>query len=134
MDDQEWESLCDGCGKCCLIKLEDEDSGEIIHTNLACKLLDLKTCQCSNYPERIKFVPDCIKMTQDNIHQYSWLPKSCAYRRLEAGKSLPDWHPLISHNPMSVIHAGISAVGKIVSEADVEEEDVVDYIVEWPKS
>lgn len=133
MTDDEWESLCDGCGKCCLIKLEDEDTGEIIFTNLACKLLDLKTCQCSDYANRAKFVPDCIKMTQQDINQYGWLPPSCAYRLLDEGKRLPDWHPLISGDPMSVVRAGISAIGRIKSEEGVDDEDAVNYIVQWPK-
>uniref|UniRef100_A0A2A4Z8R9 UPF0260 protein COB13_01910 n=1 Tax=OCS116 cluster bacterium TaxID=2030921 RepID=A0A2A4Z8R9_9PROT len=133
LNDQEWESLCDGCGKCCLIKLEDEDTGEIIFTNMACKLLDVKTCQCSDYPNRAKFVPDCIKMTQQNISQYNWLPKSCAYRLLDEGKRLPDWHPLISGDPQTVLRAGISAVGRIVSEEGIADEDAVNYIVQWPK-
>ncbi|MBL1419148.1 MAG: YcgN family cysteine cluster protein [Alphaproteobacteria bacterium] len=133
LNDQEWESLCDGCGKCCLIKLEDEDTGEIIFTNMACKLLDVKTCQCSDYPNRAKFVPDCIKMTHKNISQYNWLPKSCAYRLLDEGKKLPDWHPLISGDPKTVLRAGISAVGRIVSEEGIDDEDAVNYIVQWPK-
>ena len=133
LNDQEWESLCDGCGKCCLIKLEDEDTGEIIFTNMACKLLDVKTCQCSDYPNRAKFVPDCTKMTQQNISQYNWLPKSCAYRLLDEGKRLPDWHPLISGDPQTVLRAGISAVGRIVSEEGIADEDAVNYIVQWPK-
>ena len=133
MNDQEWESLCDGCGKCCLIKLEDEDTGEIIFTNMACKLLDVKTCQCSDYVNRAKFVPDCIKMKQQNISQYNWLPKSCAYRLLDEGKRLPDWHPLISGDPQTVLRAGISAVGRIVSEEGIDDEDAVNYIVQWPK-
>ncbi len=133
MSEYEWESLCDGCGKCCLIKLEDEDTGEVVFTNLACKLLDIRTCRCKNYKQRIKFVPDCVKMTQKNLGQYSWLPKSCAYRVLSEGKELAEWHPLISGNFNSVVEAGISAVGRIVTEEGVDEEDVVDYIVEWPK-
>ncbi|MGL1922053.1 MAG: YcgN family cysteine cluster protein [Hyphomicrobiales bacterium] len=133
MNDPEWESLCDGCGKCCLIKLEDEDTGEIIFTNMACKLLDLKTCQCSDYANRANFVPDCIKMKQDDIRNYGWLPKSCAYRILDEGRRLPDWHPLISGDPKSVLRAGISAVGRIVSEEGIDDEDAVDYIVQWPK-
>ncbi len=133
LNDREWESLCDGCGKCCLIKLEDEDTGEIIFTNMACKLLDLKTCQCSDYANRAKFVPDCIKMKQENISQYNWLPNSCAYRLLDEGKRLPDWHPLITGDPKTVLRAGISAVGRIVSEEGIEDEDAVNYIVQWPK-
>ncbi|NRA85868.1 MAG: YcgN family cysteine cluster protein [Rhizobiales bacterium] len=133
MTEPEWESLCDGCGKCCLIKLEDEDTGEVIFTNLSCKLLNVKTCQCNDYTNRAKFVPDCIKMTQKDIKQYAWLPQSCAYRLLDEGKKLPDWHPLISGDPKTVVEAGISAIGKIETEEGVEEEDVVDYIVQWPK-
>lgn len=131
MNEREWESLCDGCGKCCLIKLEDEDTGEIFHTNMACKLLDLKTCQCGDYANRVKFVPDCIKMTRETISKYKWLPKSCAYRLLDEGKRLPDWHPLITGDPDSVKQAGISAMGRIVSEESVELEDAVKHVVQW---
>lgn len=133
MNDAEWESLCDGCGKCCLIKLEDEDSGEIVFTNMACKLLDLNSCQCSDYANRVKYVPDCIKVTQQNISQYEWLPKSCAYRRLDEGKKLPNWHPLITGDSLSVKRSGFSAIGRIISEVGIEDVDAVNYIVYWPR-
>ncbi|MCJ8323075.1 MAG: YcgN family cysteine cluster protein [Rhizobiales bacterium] len=132
LNDEQWESLCDGCGKCCLIKLEDEDSGEVVFTNMACKLLDVKTCKCSDYTNRAKFVPDCIKMTHENIGQYGWLPKTCAYRLIDEGKPLPDWHPLITGDPKTVVRAGASAMGRIVSEVGIDDEQAVNYIVRWP--
>ncbi len=127
----EWESLCDGCGKCCLNKLEDETTGEILYTNAACRLLDLDTCRCSSYEDRQRFVPDCRRLTPQNVATIPWLPQSCAYRRLAEGKDLERWHPLVSGSTDTVIEAGISVFGRIVSERDVE--DMEDYIVDWPK-
>lgn len=124
----EWESLCDGCGLCCLIRFEDEDSGEIIPTRVSCKLFDADLCRCSNYAERRKYVPDCIKLTPDNIDDLMWMPKSCAYRRLHEGKSLPDWHPLITGDPDSVHKAGISVKGQVINESSLENpDDAIDF-------
>lgn len=131
MSGQEWESLCDGCGKCCLNKLENEDTGEILYTNAACRLLDLDTCRCTSYEDRQRFVPDCRRLTPQNVGAIPWLPMSCAYRRLAEGKDLEWWHPLISGTTDTVIEAGISVFGRIVSERDVE--DMEDYVVDWPK-
>lgn len=131
MTTPEWESLCDGCGKCCLNKLEDEATGEILFTNASCRLLDLDTCRCTSYEDRQRFVPDCRRLTPQNVGSIPWLPRSCAYRRLAEGKDLEWWHPLVSGTTDTVIEAGISVFGRIVSERDVE--DMEDYIVDWPR-
>lgn len=131
MTEQEWESLCDGCGKCCLNKLEDWDTGEIHFTNIACTLFDDKTCRCSDYADRFATVPDCIKLKPDEIGNYPWLPKTCAYRRLHEGKDLLPWHPLISGNPNSVHKAGISVKGKTIPEDGMTPEDYEDHLVDW---
>lgn len=133
MSPAEWEALCDGCGKCCLNKLEDEDSGEVALTRVACRLLDDATCRCTHYENRHTFVPDCIVLKPDNLdtHAY-WMPKTCAYRLLWQGKSLPEWHPLISGSPDSVHAAGISVQGNTVSEFDTPFEEWEDHIIEEP--
>jgi uncharacterized protein len=128
MSREEWESLCDGCGRCCLVRFEDEETGEIIPTRIACRLLDTQTCACSNYPRRKRYVPDCIKLTAGKIKDLTWMPRSCAYRRLHEGRGLASWHPLVSGDPDSVHHAGVSVRGQVVSEtalADVE--DAIDF-------
>ncbi|MFD2740178.1 YcgN family cysteine cluster protein [Sulfitobacter aestuarii] len=133
MNPDEWEALCDGCGKCCLNKLEDEDSGEVALTRVACRLLDDATCRCAHYENRHKFVPDCIVLRPDNLdtHAY-WMPQTCAYRLLWEGKPLYDWHPLISGSPETVHEAGISVQGGTVSEFDTPFEEWEDYIIEEP--
>lgn len=113
----EWEALCDGCGQCCLHKAEDEDSGEIYPTNVACKLLDLKSCRCSDYAHRKAQVPDCVRLTPRLAATLTWLPETCAYRLRAEDRSLPDWHHLISGDPESVHRAGISVRGKAIPEA-----------------
>jgi uncharacterized cysteine cluster protein YcgN (CxxCxxCC family) len=126
---REWESLCDGCGLCCLIRFEDEETGEIIPTRVACKLFDDDACRCSNYAERKTHVPDCIKLTPHNIEDLQWMPLSCAYRRLYEGKPLPLWHPLITGDPQSVHRAGVSVRGQTVSETTLDDpEDALDYV------
>lgn len=115
---EEWEALCDGCGRCCLHKLEDEDTGEIVHTNVACKLLDTATARCKDYRHRKAFVPDCLRLTMRNVHEVNWLPVTCAYKLRAEGKPLEPWHPLLSGDPQSVHRAGISAAGKVISEND----------------
>ena len=128
MNVREWESLCDGCGLCCLIRFEDEDTGEIIPTRVSCKLLDVDACRCKDYANRKSFVPDCIKLTPDAIAGMQWLPRSCAYRRLHEGKPLPVWHPLITGDRESVHQAGVSVRGQVVSETTLEEpEDALDF-------
>jgi uncharacterized cysteine cluster protein YcgN (CxxCxxCC family) len=114
----EWESLCDGCGKCCLHKVEDEDSGEVYPTNVACKLLDRETGRCSNYRGRRAFVPDCIRLTADKVDRLAWLPSTCAYRLRAANKPLPDWHYLISGDREAVHRAGMSVRGWTIGEQD----------------
>ena len=121
MSDEEWESLCDGCALCCMLKVEDEDTGEVFYSDVACKLLDLETCRCTNYAQRAKLVADCMVLTVDNSEPYEWLPDSCAYRRLWNGKELPAWHPLITGDPDSVHAAGISMKGRAISENDADE-------------
>src|SRR3984885_9223353 len=128
MTAREWESLCDGCGLCCLIRLEDEDTGEITPTRVACSLFNDQTCRCSNYAERSLYVPDCIKLTPHNIASLPWMPPSCAYRRLHEGKPLPAWHPLITGDPESVHLAGVSVRGQTISETALEHpDDALDF-------
>ncbi|GDX85103.1 UPF0260 protein [Methylococcaceae bacterium] len=127
MSREEWESVCDGCGKCCLHKLEDEDTNEINITSVACKLLDLKTCRCKNYTERTKIVPDCLDLNDVNFNQYQWLPKTCAYRLLNDGKKLPPWHPLISGSKKSVE----TVLNYAISETKIKNmNDLEDYVLE----
>jgi uncharacterized cysteine cluster protein YcgN (CxxCxxCC family) len=127
---EEWESLCDGCGKCCLHKLEDADTGEIHPTNVACKLLSLKTARCTNYRGRRAFVPDCVRLTAGSVAKIDWLPATCAYRLRAEGKPLAEWHPLISGDPESVHRAGISIRGWTVSERDAGDDNLEMYVID----
>ncbi len=131
MSGAEWESLCDGCGRCCLNKLEDEETGQIHYTDVACRLLDLESCRCTSYEDRQRFVPDCRRLTPQNVGAIPWLPQTCAYRLLSEGRDLEWWHPLISGDPNTVIEAGISVKGRIVSERDTD--DLEAHVVEWSK-
>lgn len=127
----EWESLCDGCGLCCLVRFEDEDTGEVVPTKVHCKLFDPQTCACSNYAERERHVPDCIKLTPHNIEDLPWMPKSCAYRRLSEGRGLPSWHPLVTGDPESVHDAGVSIRGQTVSEDTLDEPEDAFEMAAW---
>ncbi len=120
MTPAEWESLCDGCGLCCQIRLEDEDSGEIALSDAACRFLDLRTHRCKDYQNRQRNVPDCVKVTPANVASLTWLPHSCAYRLVAAGHDLPDWHHLVSGDPERVHTTGPSMRGDLVSEDDVD--------------
>ncbi|HWA45927.1 MAG TPA: YcgN family cysteine cluster protein [Hypericibacter adhaerens] len=131
MSKTEWESLCDGCGRCCTVKFEDLDTGRVEFTDVACRQLDTKSCRCKNYAKRKTLVPDCIALTVRMIGKLHWLPSTCAYRLIDEGKDLHWWHPLVSGDPNSVHKAGISVRNKVVSEDDVE--DAEERIVTWIK-
>ncbi len=127
----EWEALCDGCGKCCLNKLEDEDTGEVAFTRVACRLLDGESCRCAQYPIRKQFVPECVVLTPKTIAKVAyWLPSTCAYKLLHEGAPLPEWHPLLTGDPESVHAAGQSVRGRTVPEFEVPEDEWEDYIIE----
>ncbi len=131
----EWESLCDGCARCCLHKLEDADTGEVHYTAVACRLLKDSNCRCRDYKRRKELVPDCVVLTPAHSGDMNWLPETCAYRLLDEGKALYDWHPLISGDPRSVHRAGISVRGRTVPEDAVHEDDIENYIIDWvPKA
>ena len=129
MTRDEWESLCDGCARCCMVKLEDEDTGDIHLTRLACSMLVVKTCRCSNYPERFSLMPDCIDVTVEKVRELKWLPASCGYRRVNEGRDLAWWHPLVSGTPETVHQAGISVRGVAMSEKRVKVENYMKYII-----
>ncbi len=129
MNVNEWESLCDGCGYCCLHKLQNEEDDSIYITNIACELLDLDTCQCADYENRLTCVPMCQKITVENIASLSWLPDTCAYRCIAEGRSLPEWHPLVTHNKKSPIEAGVLINSFAISESYVHPEQWQDCII-----
>ena len=131
MSRKEWESLCDGCGKCCLHKIEDFVSGEISYTNVACHMLDTKACRCTDYENRTTQVPDGVALTPENIPALHWMPTTCAYRLLAEGKDLAWWHPLVSGDPETVVQAGMSIKGRTIEESEID--DLEDYIVAWPR-
>ena len=130
MDDSQWESLCDGCAKCCLVKLEDYDSAEIYYTNVSCQLLDTESCRCADYSGRHSVVDDCIKLDRHNVKTLQWLPQSCSYRLLAEGKPLPDWHHLRTGDREMVHNYGASLRGEVISELDVND-DIEDHIIKW---
>ena len=125
MSHEEWESLCDGCALCCMHKIEDEDTGELFYTDIACKLLNLQTCRCSDYSNRVKKVPDCLNLTIHETAAFQWLPSTCAYRLIAEGKELREWHPLISGRIESVHEAGVSMLGQAISEEEQDEYSVL---------
>lgn len=131
MSDVEWESLCDGCGRCCMHKLEDEESGEVHFTRVSCHLLDTETCRCSDYPNRFDYVPDCLTIKPLDGQKLSWLPASCAYRLLSEGKPLDKWHPLVSGQADSVHLAGISMAHQCISEKYVSVDELEEHIISW---
>jgi hypothetical protein len=131
LSDQEWESLCDGCGKCCLVKLEDEEDLQVYYTNVACQYLDLKTCRCKDYDKRLSLVPDCISLKPHMLEEFTWLPASCAYRLVAQGQELPAYHPLLSGSAKSMIKAKASVKGRIISECRVKPDDLEDHVITW---
>lgn len=132
MTTEEWESLCDGCGRCCLMKLEDEESGEIFTSDVHCKLLDGESCRCTDYPNRLQKVPDCIKLDTENVRKISWIPATCAYRRIAEGKGLAWWHLLVSGDPETVGAVGVSVRGRTISEEKVKPGEWEDHLADWP--
>lgn len=133
MTPSEWESLCDGCGRCCLNKLIDDDTNETVFTDVGCKLLDGETCRCKDYKNRQAKVPDCVRLTWRNVRRLSWLPPTCGYRLVANGQDLAWWHPLVSGDPETVHKAGISVRGRVTaSEEDVPDEKLPEYVVSWP--
>jgi uncharacterized protein len=133
MSEAEWESLCDGCGRCCLVKLEDEESGKIHFTDVACRLLDGDTCRCKDYPNRSEKVPDCVRLAPASIGDLHWMPPTCAYRLLADGKDLPGWHPLVSGRSESVVEAGISVRGRLSgNEDEFSVPELIGRIRSWP--
>jgi uncharacterized protein len=131
MTTEEWESLCDNCGKCCLHKLEDDKTGEIHFTSVVCNLIDLKTCRCTRYNERTHLVPTCLDLKQHDFSGFNWLPSTCAYRLLSDGEELPSWHPLVSGKHDSAYRAGVSVRSYAMKECDVDH--LEDHIIKWLK-
>ncbi|WP_017930139.1 YcgN family cysteine cluster protein [Robiginitomaculum antarcticum] len=132
MSKAEWESLCDGCGKCCCIRLEDEDDGAIYVTNLSCKLLCTQKAQCSDYTNRKSIVPDCVQITPEKAATLKWMPKTCAYRLIAHGEPLPDYHHLISGSRQTIHDVGMSVAGAVTSEVEVPDGEQYKYITQWP--
>lgn len=131
MTPEQWESLCDGCGKCCVLKLEDIDSGGIYYTDVSCKLLCTKTARCTNYTDRKKHVSDCVILQPHNLKDIHWMPESCAYRRLYEGRNLPDWHPLNTGSQKQMIAAGHCVANKVTSETHISDHDMPDHLYDW---
>ncbi len=133
LNEQEWESLCDGCGRCCLLKLEEEDTGQYHFTDVACALFDAATCRCGDYKNRDTLVPDCVRLTPENAGSFGWMPPSCAYRLLAEGKDLPAWHPLVSGDPQTVVTSGASIRNRVFArEHEVDEQTLLARIRRWP--
>src|SRR6201981_1053968 len=133
MSDAEWESLCDGCARCCLEKLEDEDTGKIYFTHVSCKLLDAGLCACKNSSHRSELVSDCVRLTPSNVRTLNWLPPRCAYRMVAEGRDLYWWHPLVSRHTDTGHQAGVAVRGRMQgTENEIADEDLEDHIVRWP--
>ena len=130
MNAEQWESLCDGCARCCLLKLEDPQ-GAVAYTRVVCRLLDQDACRCTRYPDRHRLVPDCVTLGPDEARSFHWLPATCAYRILAQGGELPAWHPLVSGDPASVHSAGISVRGRVLSERDVHPDGLDEHVIHW---
>ncbi len=131
MSAEQWERLCDGCGRCCAVKLQDVETGAVHYTRAACRLLDTESCRCTDYANRARRVADCAVLSPDGASSFGWLPASCAYRRLAEGRTLAPWHPLVSDDPESVHLAGISVRGQLISEMHVHDEDLPAMLVHW---
>ncbi|MEE9272569.1 MAG: YcgN family cysteine cluster protein [Robiginitomaculum sp.] len=132
MSNSEWESLCDGCGKCCCLRMEDEDTGAIYVTDIHCKLFVSQSCQCANYKTRKTFVPDCVQLKADKIKALGWIPHTCSYRLIAEGKNLFDWHHLISGSRQTIHDVGMSVQNQTYSELDIPEKEHIQHIVIWP--
>jgi len=130
MTREEWESLCDGCARCCIVKFEDEDTKEILYTDVVCRLLDIERCRCTAYGDRSRLVPTCLVLTPDLVRSLKWMPETCAYRLIAEGKPLAWWHPLVSGDPNTVHQAGISVRGKVISEKGMTDEELEEHIIE----
>ncbi|MGI9483711.1 MAG: YcgN family cysteine cluster protein [Hyphomicrobiales bacterium] len=134
MTREEWESLCDGCGRCCLVKLQDDNTDEVFYTLASCALLDIHSCKCKNYKKRMELVHDCVELAPENIDDIEWLPLTCAYRKIAEGRPLSWWHPLVSGSSETVHEAGISVRGKTVSETYVCQDDLWGMRISWPQA
>ena len=131
LDADEWEALCDGCAQCCRLRYQDSDTAPVVTTTLVCSQLDLTSRRCTNYPRRHELVPNCVELTPDTARAFDWLPETCAYRRLAQGLPLEDWHPLISGTVDSVVKAGVSVAGQVVSATDVHPADIEANLLKW---
>jgi len=131
MNENEWESLCDKCGKCCVIKLEDFDTQQVHYTNVSCKLLCEKSASCKDYENRKSIVPDCIILSPDNLKDLKWMPETCAYKLLNEGKTLPYWHPLLSGNDKEIVNSGNSVKNRVTNENEIKIKNLPDYIFNW---
>ncbi|MGX5174306.1 YcgN family cysteine cluster protein [Aliikangiella sp. IMCC44653] len=129
LSETQWESICDSCCQCCAHKLQDEETEEIVKTNIVCQYLDTNQCRCTVYPDRHTYVPDCIKVTPENAAELDWMPDTCGYKLLANGEPLPKWHPLETGDPLSAKKQGAAICGKVISEADINLEDIEDYVV-----
>ena len=131
MNENEWESLCDKCGKCCVIKLEDFDTQEVHYTNVSCKLLCEKSASCKDYKNRKSIVSDCIILSPNNLKDLKWMPETCAYKLLNEGKELPYWHPLLSGNDKEIVNSGNSVKNRVTNEIKIKIKNLPDYIFNW---